>query len=177
MRTSPLTSCDIDTIAENGAIKRGGIGAALAAAARCSHGRVQVLLCRPVYCGRPFPTSFWLVCPHMMRAAAAAEGRGGVPALEAALLDRASAALAYDELHARIRLELLSEAQRRYLRAHRPAFYDALARTGIGGSAHREGPPRVKCLHLHAASLRALGAHPAARELEDLLGPMECRGH
>lgn len=173
---SILTSADKRKIAENGTIKRGGIGAALASACRCSHGFVQVLLCRPIHKGRPFPTSFWLVCPHLISAAAAAEGEGGVRALGFALIGHEREYDEYQSLHAIVRVALMPQAQREYLRAHRLPYWDAVTKTGVGGSARRIGPPSVKCIHLHTASFMALRHHPAEDALKKMLGPLECDG-
>lgn len=173
---SILTSADKLKIAENGTIKRGGIDVALASARRCSHGRVQVLLCSPIYRGRPFPTSFWLVCPHLISAAASAEGEGGVRALGAALVGHEREYDEYQCLHALVRVALMPRAQRGYLRAHRLPYWDAVTKTGVGGSARRSGPPNVKCIHLHTASFMALRRHPAEDALRDMLGSLECDG-
>src|SRR5215467_1463031 len=80
--------------------------------------------------GTPFPTQFWLTCPHLVAALARVEAGGGVErwtaAAEADPALRASLARAH--------------AEQRALRPDLPV--------GIGG-AGRTGS--LKCLHAHAA--------------------------
>jgi uncharacterized protein len=80
--------------------------------------------------GTPFPTEFWLTCPHAVAAVARVEAAGGV--------ERWTAAAAGDrELEASLRR---AHAEQRALRPDLP--------TGVGG-ASRGGS--LKCLHAHAA--------------------------
>ncbi len=106
--------------------------------------------------GAPFPTTFWLTCPGLVRAVGALESAGGIALLE----DR----LAADpELRADF-----AEARRRQI-ALRPALGDL----GVGGT---RASGTVKCLHAHAAF--ALAAPPyrvGARIVEDAGGiPSPC---
>ena len=57
-------------------------GLVMSVAARCKWGMPQVLKCRPFYRGRPFPTLFWLTCPHLAYQCGRLESGGGVKALE-----------------------------------------------------------------------------------------------
>jgi len=80
--------------------------------------------------GRPFPTQFWLTCPHLVAQLSRLEAGGGVARwTEAAQRD--------DELHASLER---AQAEQRALRPELPV--------GIGGSS-RTGS--LKCLHAHAA--------------------------
>jgi uncharacterized protein len=80
--------------------------------------------------GTPFPTQFWLTCPHLVTALARVEAAGGV--------ERWTAAAASDpELRASLRG---AHADQRALRPELPG--------GIGGAV-RVGS--LKCLHAHAA--------------------------
>jgi uncharacterized protein len=99
---------------------------------RCPFGRPAVTEQAPYDdLGAPFPTTFWLTCPHLVAEVSRLEASGGVerwtsaartqPALAASLADA-------DELQRRLRPEL-----------------DA----GIGGS--RRGAGSLKCLHAHVA--------------------------
>ena len=99
--------------------------------ARCPFGRPAVTEQAPFDDeGHPFPTQFWLTCPHLVAAVSRLEAAGGV--------ERWSRAAAADpELAAS--LAAAQAAQRR----ERPEL-DA----GIGGST-RAGS--LKCLHAHAA--------------------------
>lgn len=88
--------------------------------------------------GRPFPTTFWLTCPRLVRAVGRLEDAGGVVALERRLAAEPALAASF------------AEGRRRQVEL-RPELGDL----GVGGV--RE-PERVKCLHAHAAF--ALGAPP-----------------
>ena len=80
--------------------------------------------------GRPFPTTYWLTCPHLVAAVSRLEASGGVERWsEASRADRTLASS----------LAQATAEQRRL----RPA-----SQGGIGG-ATRTGS--LKCLHAHAA--------------------------
>ena len=80
--------------------------------------------------GVPFPTEFWLTCPHVSAQISRVEAAGGV--------ERWSAASATDdELAASL---AWAHAEQRRLRPELPS--------GVGG-AERTGS--IKCLHAHAA--------------------------
>lgn len=113
-------------------------------AARCPWGRSAVTEQAPYDdAGAPFPTTYYLTCPHLVAAVARLEAAGGV--------ERWSEEVERDpELAAD--LERATEEQRRIRRQL------AAGRTGrdggsslelgIGGSAN---PRRLKCLHAHVA--------------------------
>jgi hypothetical protein len=107
--------------------------------ARCGDGwPVAVQQAAHTPAGAPFPTTFWLTCPGLVRAVGRLEDAGGVDALEQRIADEPEARASYDDA-------------RRRQRALRPDLGDL----GIGG-VRRAG--QVKCLHAHAAF--ALGAPP-----------------
>jgi hypothetical protein len=100
-------------------------------AVRCPFGRPAVTEQAPFdEDGRPFPTQFYVTCPHLVAAISRLEAAGGVERWSAAA--RADPDLAAS----------LAQAQTEQ-RSLRPEL-DA----GIGGST-REGS--LKCLHAHAA--------------------------
>ena len=93
--------------------------------------------------GDPFPTTYYLTCPHVVAALARVEAAGGV--------ERWSRAVAEDA-DLRHSLELATEEQRRVRREL------ARGRTGKDegrsldlGLAGSHAPGRLKCLHAHAA--------------------------
>jgi hypothetical protein len=100
-------------------------------AVRCPFGLPAVTEQAPFdAAGTPFPTQFWLTCPHLGAAIARVEAAGGV--------ERWTAAAAADpELRASL---ARAHAEQRALRPELPG--------GIGG-ASRGGS--LKCLHAHAA--------------------------
>ena len=98
--------------------------------------------------GQPFPTTFWLTCPHLVAAVSRLEAAGGV--------ERWSRALeSDDELRESVRRA--HEEQRRL----RPGLS-----SGVGG-ATRTGS--LKCLHAHAAfALARPGYELGTRVLAEL---------
>ena len=113
-------------------------------AARCPFGRPAVTEQSPYDAsGDPFPTTYYLTCPHLVAAVSRLEAAGGV--------ERWSEALANDpELAAS--LDRATEEQRviRWELAGGRVGSDAGAslELGIGGSSN---PRRLKCLHAHVA--------------------------
>jgi uncharacterized protein len=139
-------------------------------AARCPFGLPAVTEQEPYDDeGRPFPTTYYLTCPHAVASIARLEAAGGVERWsEAAQADeilRASLARATEE----------QRAVRRKLAAGRTGRDDgASLELGIGGTA---SPERLKCLHAHAAfALACPGYELGERILSDLdpLWPAAC---
>jgi hypothetical protein len=126
-------------------------------AVRCPFGKPAVTEQAPVdEDGRPFPTQFYVTCPHLVAAISRLEAAGGV--------DRWTRA-ARDEEALASSLAAAQDEQRRL----RPEL-DA----GIGGST-REGS--LKCLHAHAAfALARPGYELGDRVLAELpaLWPESC---
>jgi hypothetical protein len=100
-------------------------------AVRCPFGRPAVTEQMPYDDrGEPFPTTFWLSCPHLVAAVSRLEAAGGV--------ERWSERVRSDPELARSLEE--ANAEQRRLRPELPV--------GIGGSS-RTGS--LKCLHAHGA--------------------------
>lgn len=108
--------------------------------------------------GEPFPTTYYLTCPHLVAAVARLEAAGGVERWSGAVRDEALAASlerATDEQR-RIRRELAGD--------ERGTDGGASLDLGIGGSRN---PAHLKCLHAHVAYALArpgyeLGEHIVA---------------
>ena len=131
---------------------------------RCIHGHTQVIVCRPLSRRklRPFPTTFWLMCPYLIHRAGMIESDGGVHELEEYMRERKLIHewRKYNILHQTLRISLLTEYQKKYLRKNHKSLYHSLVSTGIGGMKYTDGI-NVKCLHLQTASYLALNYHPA----------------
>lgn len=139
----------------------------LGAGSRCRFGGVRVLVCAPLAGLRPFPTTFWLVCPWLVRRAGAVEAEGGVRRLEMWLEGRAPREWRpYNREHQILRLQLMRPAERDLLRRFRPRVWDRLRTAGVGGIRYGD-EIRVKCLHLQTASWLALSRHPGGPWLRD----------
>jgi hypothetical protein len=112
-----------------------------AVAARCPHGRPAVVA-QAAYLadGNPFPTTYFLTCPHAVARIGALESAGGVDRYERLVAQDAGAAAEY---------RAGAERQRALRRpAARMADGGASLALGVGGT-RRAGA--VKCLHAHAA--------------------------
>jgi uncharacterized protein len=126
---------------------------------RCPFGRPAITEQHPVDdAGAPFPTTFWVTCPHLVAAISRLEADGGV--------ERWTRAAREDPLLAQS-LARANDEQR----ALRPEI-DA----GIGGAG--AGAGTLKCLHAHVAFALArpgyeLGERILA-ELEPLWPPDNC---
>jgi hypothetical protein len=111
---------------------------------RCPYGRPAVTEQDPYDAnGDPFPTTYYLTCPHLVAALARIEAAGGV--------ERWSRTVAEDADLARSLLEATEEQQRvrRDLAGKRSGKDDGTSLDlGIAGS---RSPESLKCLHAHAA--------------------------
>jgi uncharacterized protein len=114
-------------------------------AVRCPYGLPAVTEQLPYDAGgKPFPTTYYLTCPHLVSAIARIEAAGGVERWSSlvALDTELSESLAHaTEEQRRIRHELVGGEQ---VGADGGASLDS----GIGGS---HTPRQLKCLHAHAA--------------------------
>jgi uncharacterized protein len=112
---------------------------------RCPYGHPAVTEQEPYAPadGEPFPTTYYLTCPHAVAAVSRLEAVGGV--------ERWSAAAADDPV-LRASVEAAARVQRELRRAlaggHVGRDGGASLELGIGGSA---SPLRLKCLHAHVA--------------------------
>lgn len=144
------------------------------AAARCPHGRVEVIATSPLLEeGTPFPTLFWLTCPLLQRAVSRlesgkfrAEMRGKLAATPEFAAALTAAEAAYGEERERWAAEMgaLDEVR---------AFFSG--REGIGGTM----PGGIKCLHAHLAHYLAGRENPVGAEVAAALGgrpESECAG-
>ena len=136
---------------------------------KCRFNHVQVIICRPLSKKlRPFPTTFWLMCPHLIKLAGTVESQGGVNELEEFL--RANNFYRewheYNFLHQRIRLKLMNKNLCNFMRKFHGKIFKSLIRGGIGGTKYDYKNINVKCLHLQTASFLALGFSPCAEWLK-----------
>jgi uncharacterized protein len=101
-------------------------------AVRCPFGRPAVTEQTPYDDrGEPFPTTYWLTCPHLVAQVSRLEAAGGVERWTRA---------ADDDPELRASLDSANDEQRRL----RPELD-----LGIGGA--RAGAGSLKCLHAHVA--------------------------
>lgn len=139
----------------------------IAGGIRSTSGRLQVIVCRPVsQHGEPFPTTFWLTDTELMRRAGQVETLGGVHELEEYMRSRKLYRewREYTFRHQAVRLALMGENLRKFMRRFRPGMFRTLMHSGIGGMKITD-TISVKCLHLQTASFIAMGYHPASEWL------------
>jgi uncharacterized protein len=127
-------------------------------AVRCPYGRPAVTEQAPFDDdGRPFPTTYWLTCRHVVEAISRLEAAGGVERWSRAAADSTELAASLAGAH---------EEQRRI----RPELD-----LGVGGA--RAGAGGLKCLHAHVAfALASPGYELGERILAELdpLWPERC---
>jgi uncharacterized protein len=129
-------------------------------AVRCPFGRPAVTEQEPYDAdGNPFPTTYYLTCPHLVAAVSRLEAAGGV--------ERWSQAAALDSVLATSRERANEEqrAVRRRLAAGRAGADGGVSLDlGIGGAA-RHGS--VKCLHAHVAYALARPGYELGERIVD----------
>jgi hypothetical protein len=106
--------------------------------------------------GAPFPTTFWLTCPHLTEAAHSLESRG----VHRLLAERAAADAPFAQ---RI---LAADASYRSARA---AEGDGVDPCGDVGTAGQADAMAVKCLHARLAATLAGIEDPVGEQVRDIL--------
>ena len=113
-------------------------------AVRCPFGAPAVTEQQPyTRDGEPFPTTYYLTCPHLVAAVSRLEAAGGVERWSAAVREEpelAASLAAADDEQRRMRRELASGAER--------SDGGASLDFGVGGSRWAGS---LKCLHAHVA--------------------------
>jgi len=131
-------------------------------AVRCPHGRPAVIE-QPAYLadGSPFPTTYYLTCPHAVARIDALEAAGGVDRYEQLVAGDSEAMAEYRA----------GAARQHELRrpAARMADDGASLALGIAGTS-REGA--VKCLHAHAAFALAEPGYALGRRILEEAAPL-----
>jgi len=160
---------DRDVIeAQIGRQPRGLVGVSV----RCSYGYPQVIRVRPLVDGKPFPTLFWLTCPHLTREIDRLEADGWIGRLERRMAEDERLRAGVERAHTRYiedRSAMLTDDERRTIESRGQAL--SLLEKGIGGIADRA---RLKCLHLHVAHALA-DENPIGVIVLEMLLAGECR--
>lgn len=124
-----------------------------AIAARCVHGYPAVTKQSQTDAeGRPFPTAYYLTCPHLVRQIDRIESNGGIRKFEALL--------EHDE---QLRSNAIDAAAR----------HAAIDNRGCP-IAQATNPLHVKCLHAHAAFALGAGEHTLGSEVLREASPRWC---
>ena len=170
MKASPVFDKDIKKLELKFSDKKQKFDASIIAGGiRCKFGNIQVLVCRPFsFKGRPFPTTFWLTCPYLIKRAGMIESLGGVKELENYMSSRnlIHEWRKYNFLHQVMRIKLMNKFHCRYTRKYHGAKFKSVIHSGTGGIKCSDNIA-VKCLHLQTASFIALGRHPGSKWLRE----------
>jgi hypothetical protein len=122
-------------------------------AVRCPFGKPAVTEQAPFDdAGAPFPTTFWLTCPHLVGQVSRIEAAGGV--------ERWTQAVREDPALARSRAR--ADDEQRMLRPEHAG--------GIGGAGPDAGS--LKCLHAHVAFALARPGYELGNAILSELGPL-----
>ena len=116
---------------------------------RCCYGYPQVISVRPLVDEAPFPTTFWLTCPHLKNEVDRLESDGWIQKVENELAANAvlrAGLKAATQAYRAERKNLLSRLDLRTVKGR--GISAAVLGKGIGGTADTR---RVKCLHMHVA--------------------------
>jgi hypothetical protein len=129
--------------------------------ARCPWGRPAVTEQAPFgEGGQPFPTTYYLTCPHLVAAIARVEAAGGVERWTRAAAEDATLAAS---------LARADEEQRTLRRGLAGGAEGPGLELGVGG-ASRSGS--LKCLHAHAAFALARPGYELGERILAELGPL-----
>jgi len=153
---------DIDTILRQMKGRKFNSDLLLGVASRCLFGKPQVILCKSLFNGIPFPNNFWLSCPVLVKIAGQLESVGGVKELGEYIKENYKADWeTYNKLHTKIRIDLANKSELDILKQKNSSLYNNFCDDNIGmGGIKFNKEIQVKCLHLQIASFLSLGFHP-----------------
>ncbi len=118
-------------------------------AVRCPFGRPAVTEQEPYDDnGKPFPTTYWLTCPHLVAAVSRLEAAGGVERWSRAVRRDPELAESLERATDEQRMVRRELARREPAGGHAAGDSSASLELGIGGSSRRGS---LKCLHAHVA--------------------------
>ncbi|MFP4461605.1 MAG: GNAT family N-acetyltransferase [Thermotogota bacterium] len=146
---------------------------------RCPYGFSQVIESFPLKDGEPFPTTYYLVCPHLKYHLSKLEEAGTITKLDG--LKNTKAYQEVDAFYAKERRDRLNHSLLHY-KGILERYKDALE-MGIGGIRDQLG---IKCLHLHVATYLAKLNDPVGLKAMEMLSEkgiayqcdnMECFKH
>ena len=131
----------------------------------------------------PFPTMYWLTCPHISKAISELERNGYVKIFEERIVnDNELTNIWYNvhEEYANERWNLLTINDQEYLSKERSSMKDILQYSGVAGTDHkgvraqnadRESyVPSVKCLHSHYAHYRSQNDTEGSEAVINMVG-------
>ncbi len=131
-------------------------------ASRCKYGFSQVIESFPLKNEEPFPTTYYLVCPHLNYHLSKLEESGAITMLDE--LKNTNTYQQIDAYYTKERKDRLSHSLINYQEIE-DSYPNALE-LGIGGIKDQKG---IKCLHLHVATYLAKLHDPVGFKAMELL--------
>ena len=132
---------------------------------RCPHGYPVVIESFPIKDGKPFPTLYWLTCPHLKKEVSKLEAQGYIKKFEEKLERERELQQRMKKAHVEIikkRAELLPKDH---------PFHELLIKVGSGGIRNFT---KLKCLHLHLADYLAGVNNPIGEMVWNLVERKFC---
>ena len=131
---------------------------------RCKWGFPVVIESLPEKEGKPFPTLYWLTCPHLRKEVAKLESKGWIRKFEEIIKK--------DEIfREKLVRAHLQVAKRREALIKNDKVREALRGVGSGGIRDLT---KVKCLHLHLADFLAGVENPVGEMVWIMIDKREC---
>jgi len=131
----------------------------------------------------PFPTMYWLTCPHISKAISELERNGYVKIFEERILNNVELTNIWYNVHeeyANERWNLLTLEDQEYVSKERSSMKDILQYSGVAGTDHKgvraqnadrtSFVPSVKCLHSHYAHYRSQDDTEGSKAVINMVG-------
>ncbi|KLO21544.1 hypothetical protein X275_08895 [Marinitoga sp. 1197] len=133
---------------------------------RCSFGFPQVIQSFPLKDGKPFPTLYWLTCPHLTKEVGKLEASGKIKEWEEEIKNSENLKELYLNAH-------LEEKEKRnaFLKDQEIWIIKRFENIGIGGIKNFES---IKCLHLQLASYLGGTKNPIGERVWHSIEKTEC---
>jgi hypothetical protein len=133
---------------------------------RCSFGKPVVIKSYPLKDGKPFPTLYWLTCPHLIKEVGKLESLGKIKEWEEEIKDNEELREKYLKAH----VEELKE-RNSMIKEEEEWIKKRLEKVGIGGISNFES---IKCLHLQLASFLGGTKNPIGERVWNSIEKKEC---
>ncbi|WGS65629.1 DUF501 domain-containing protein [Marinitoga aeolica] len=134
---------------------------------RCSYGIPQVIESYPLKDGKPFPTLYWLTCPHLIKEVGKLESLGKIKEWEEEIKNNEDLRKKYLKAH-------IQEQKKRnsIIKGEEKWIKERLEKIGIGGISNFES---IKCLHLQLASYLGGTDNPIGERVWNSIEKKECK--
>jgi hypothetical protein len=110
--------------------------------------------------GTPFPTTYWLTCPLLVKRVSSLEAKGMVKVFDELIQQKGKLRRLWKNR------QKTYEEERRLLQS---SSENILPEGGVGGTKEH-----IKCLHTHLADQLATGKNPIGETIESLIGGFDC---